>query len=224
MAASTKPTNESRPALTRDRVLASAVALADESGIDALTMRKLADRLGVEAMSLYYHVANKEDIFNGIIDRVVSEIDLPSATVDWKTAMRERAVSARDMFTRHPWAVGLMESHTTPGPASLRYYDAVLGCLRTQGFSMEATALAFSTLDAFVFGFGIQEISLPFDNEHDVADVAQDLLQQFPSDEYPFLYEMIVDHALAPGYNFGAEFDRGLALILDGLERLRDEA
>ena len=185
-------------------------------------MRKLADRLGVEAMSLYHHVSNKDDMLDGMVDLVVEEIELPKPGDEWRAAMRARAVSAHDVFSRHEWAASLMESRTNPGPATLRYYDAVLGCLRRGGFSMALAAHAFSALDAYIYGFGMQEISLPFDGEEEVKEVAEALLEGFPVDLYPNLYEMIVDHALQPGYNYAAEFEFGLDLILDGFERLLD--
>ena len=148
--------------LTRQRVLHAAVALADRDGVGSLSMRKLAQELGVEAMSLYHHVANKDDILDGIVDVVFSEIDLPTNDIDWRAAMRQRAISARQALRRHPWATGLMESRSTPGPATLRHHDAVLGILRNAGFSIELAAHAFSVLDSYVYGFALQESSLPF--------------------------------------------------------------
>lgn len=198
----------------------AAVALADEDGIESLTMRKLAQSLGVEAMSLYYHVANKEDLLDGMLDIVVGEIDLPSLEIDWKTAMRRRAISAHKVFSGHPWAGLLMESRTNPGPAQLRYYDSVLGCLIAADFTIALAASAFSALDAYIYGFGLQEMSLPFDDEEEAAEAAQELLKHFPADDYPSLFKMITDHVLQPGYNYAAEFEIGLDLILDGLERL----
>lgn len=220
MTEQTGPKDERRRPLSRERVLRAAVELADERGLAALSMRKLADRLGVEAMSLYHHVSNKDDMLDGMIDLVVEEIELPKPGDEWRTAMRSRAVSAHDVFARHEWAASLMESRTNPGHATLRYYDAVLGCLRRGGFPMALAAHAFSALDAYIYGFGMQEISLPFDGEEEVKEVAEALLEGFPVDLYPNLYEMIVDHALQPGYNYSDEFEFGLDLILDGFERL----
>jgi len=203
-------------------VLQGAVVLADESGMSTLTMRRLAQELGVEAMSLYYHVANKDDMLDGMMDVVIGEIELPSTDGDWKIAMRSRAISAYEMLGRHPWASALMDSRTNPGAASLKYYDAVIGSLRAAGFSIAMAAHAFSAIDAYVYGFGLQEIKLPFDNEEEATEVAQELLEQFPKDDFPSLYEMIVDHVLQPGYDYAAEFEFGLDLILDGLEGMRD--
>lgn len=184
-------------------------------------MRKLGVELGVEAMSLYNHVANKDDLLDGMIDGVFGEIDLPSDGTDWRTAMRQRAISARKVMSRHPWATGLMESRTTPGPATLRHHDAVIGTLRRAGFSIEMAAHAFSVLDSYIYGFALQETSLPFDTAEETAQVAQMILARLSSDEYPHLTEMTVEHVLQPGYDYGNEFEFGLDLILDGLERAR---
>jgi AcrR family transcriptional regulator len=184
-------------------------------------MRKLAQELGVEAMSLYHHVANKDDILDGIVDVVFSEIDLPSGEAGWKVAMRKRAISARDALRRHPWATGLMESRSTPGPATLRHHDAVLGVLRTAGFSIELAAHAYSLLDSYIYGFALQETSLPFETSEELAAVAEAILGNLSADEYPHLTEIAVEHALQPGYDYGNEFVFGLDLILDGLEKAR---
>jgi AcrR family transcriptional regulator len=195
------------------------VALADQSGIDALTMRKLGDALGVEAMSLYNHVANKGDLLDGMVDVVFGEVDLPPADLDWRTAMHRRAVSARAALRRHPWAIGLMESRTSPGPATLRHHDAVLGCLRRAGFSVALTGHAYSVLDSYIYGFALQEATLPFEDNRDTAEVAQEIMEQMPADEYPYLTEFAVERVLKPGYAYGNEFEVGLDLILDALER-----
>src|SRR5467141_3775216 len=210
--------------LSRERVLRGAVALADEAGLPALSMRKLGEALGVEAMSLYNHVANKVDLLDGMVDFVFSEIDLPAGGADWKTSMRERAISARHALARHHWAIGLMESRTSPGPATLRHHDAVIGSLRRGGFSIEMAAHAYSVLDSYIYGFALQEASLPFDTAEETADVAEMIFKQLPPDEYPYLTELTVEHVLQPGYDYGNEYEFGLDLILDGLERARDTA
>lgn len=222
MPSPTKRDAAPRVRLNRDRVLRAALTLADESGIEALTMRKLGTELGVEAMSLYNHVANKDDLLDGMVDAVFNEIDLPSAGSDWKTAMRQRAVSAREVLSRHRWATGLMDSRTSPGPATLRHHDAVIGCLREGGFSIEMTAQAFSALDSYIYGFALQEASLPFDSGQEAAAVAQMILAQASADEYPHLTEMSIEHVLQTGYDYGNEFEFGLDLILDGLEAVRN--
>jgi AcrR family transcriptional regulator len=205
-------------------VLHAAVALADESGSESLSMRKLGEAVGVEAMSLYHHVANKEDLLDGMIDVVFGEIDLPAGGDDWKTAMRQRGVSARRVLSRHGWAIGFMESRSSPGPATLRHHDAVLGCLRDAGFSIELAAHAFSVLDSYIYGFALQERSLPFTTPEETAELAQDILADLPADAYPHLAELTAQHVLQPGYDYGNEFEFGLDLILDGLERTSDEA
>jgi AcrR family transcriptional regulator len=210
-----------RPArLSRDRVLRAAIALADSGGIESLTMRKLGVELGVEAMSLYNHVANKSDLLDGMIDIVFTEIELP-ADGDWRTGLRRRAVSAREVLARHRWATTLMESRTTPGPATLRHHDAVIGALRGAGFSIELAAHAYSLLDSYVYGFAVQESNLPFDTPEDTAQLAESIMGRFASGQYPHLTELTVEHVLRPGYDYGDEFAFGLDLILDGLERAR---
>ena len=222
MAPRTKPATRSRIPLNRERVLRAAVAFADESGIGSLSMRKLGEVLGVEAMSLYNHVANKEELLDGMVDLVFSEIDLPSGGADWKPAMRQRAVSARQALSRHRWAIGLMESRTSPGPATLRHHDTVIGSLREAGFSVEMAAHAFSVLDSYIYGFALQQASLPFETGEETAELAHAILMQMPPDEYPHLTELTVEHVLQPGYDYGDEFEFGLDLILDGLDRARD--
>ena len=225
MAPKTKPATKPRSPLGRERVLLAAVAFADEHGIASLSMRRLGDVLGVEAMSLYNHVANKDELLDGMVDLVFSEIDLPVGGADWKTAMRERAQSARQALRRHPWAIALMSTRTSPGPATLRHHDAVIGTLRAAGFSVALTAHAFSALDGYIYGFALQEATLPSgDTEEETAEVAQMMMAQVPADEYPHLTEFTVEHILQPGYDYGDEFGFGLDLILDGLEKTREAA
>ncbi len=210
---------KSRTPLTRERVLRAAIRLADQRGIDALSMRTLGSALGVEAMSLYNHVVNKEELLDGIADLVIAEIDPPTPGEPWREAMRRRATSARAMFQRHPWALMVMETRTNPGLSSMRYYDAVIGCLRKAGFSIAMAAHAFAALDSYTFGFALQEMKLPFKSSDELADLADDILRQMPAREFPYFTEMIVEHTLKPGYAFGNEFNFGLELVLDGLER-----
>jgi AcrR family transcriptional regulator len=199
-------------------VIAAAVQLADAIGVDALTIRKLAAELDVKPMTIYHHVSNKEAIIDGMVDVVFDEIDLPPTDLDWKRAIRQRTESAREVLARHPWAAPLMESRTSPGPATLRHHDAVLGCLRAGGFSLEMTAHAYAVIDAFVYGFALQEASLPATAGDEMADLAQSMSAAMPAGEYPHLVEFTTEHVLRPGYDFGREFDFGLDLILDGLE------
>jgi AcrR family transcriptional regulator len=180
-------------------------------------MRKLGEALGVEAMSLYNHVASKSDLLDGMTDLVFSEIDVPSGD-DWRDAMRRRAISFRQALRRHPWAIGLMESRTSPGPATLAHHNAVLGCLRRNGFSLVLTAHAYALLDSYIKGFALQEASLPFGTAEEAAQVAQEMSALVSFEEYPYLTELTVDHVLQPGYDYGDEFEIGLDLILDGLQ------
>jgi AcrR family transcriptional regulator len=216
---STRPLKEARTPLSRERVLRTAVALADEQGIAALSMRKLGEALGVEAMSLYNHVANKSELLDGMVDLVFSEIDLPTGDTTWKSATRQRAASAREVLSRHRWAIGLMESRTSPGPATLRHHDTSIGILRGGGFSVELAAHALSVLDSYIYGFALQEASLPFETGEQTAELAQTILEGMPADAYPHLTELTLEHVLQPGYDYGDEFRFGLDLILDGLER-----
>jgi AcrR family transcriptional regulator len=223
MSTSVSGSPRARRPLTRELVLKAAVALADESGSESLSMRRLGEAVGVEAMSLYNHVANKEDLLDGMIDVVFGEIDLPAGG-DWKTAMRQRGISARRVLSRHGWAIGFMESRTSPGPATLRHHDAVIGCLREAGFSIELAAHAFAVLDSYIYGFALQERRLPFPTPEESAEQAQDILAGLPADTYPHLAELTTQHVLRAGYDHGDEFEFGLDLILDGLERTSDEA
>ena len=213
------PATGNRRSLSRDRVLEAAVAIADRDGLPALTMRRLGEVLGVEAMSLYNHIANKEQLLDGMVDAVFSEIQVPSADGDWKSAMRARAVSAREALLRHRWAIGLMESRAAPGPATLRHHDRVLGCLRSAGFSVPLAAHAFSLMDSYIYGFLLEESSLPFQTPEETADLAEAILGGLPASEYPYMRELTAEHVLKPGYHYGDEFEFGIDLILDGLDR-----
>ncbi|NGO70469.1 TetR/AcrR family transcriptional regulator [Streptomyces sp. SB3404] len=193
------------------------MAVADEKGTAALTMRAIAGPLGVEAMSLYHHVAGREDILDGMVDAVFAEIDLPPHGADWKSAMRHRAASARAVLRRHPWAVSLMDSRSRPGPATLRHHDAVLGALRAGGFSVPMAAHAVSLIDSYLYGSVLQELSLPFTGAAELEEVADAILRELPADTYPHLAELVTEHALKPGYDHTAEFGYGLTLILDAL-------
>lgn len=224
MVSQRSPGVKPRAGLNRERVLRAALALADEGGIEALTMRRLGERLQVEAMSLYNHVAGKDDILDGIVDLVFSEIEVPSDRGDWKTAMRRRAISARDVLVRHPWAPSLMQSRTKPGPATLRHHDLVIGSLRKAGFSIDMAAHAFSVMDGYIYGYALQLVNLPSRTSAESAELAESILRELPAHSYPHLAEMIIEHAMKPGYDYAEEFEFGLDLILDGLENLRRAA
>jgi AcrR family transcriptional regulator len=209
-----------RKPLSRDRVLQAAIRLADEGGIEALSMRKLAQKLGVEAMSLYNHVANKDDIVDAIVDAVASEVDPPSGGPDWKKALRESAISAHEAFLRHRWAASLWMSRGGPSPTRLRYGESILRTLRQAGFSEDVTYHAFHTFESYVLGFTLQELSFPYERE-ELTQLAARFLRTFPADDYPYFAEHIRQH-VEPRQEQGGTFEFGLDLILDGLERLRD--
>jgi AcrR family transcriptional regulator len=210
----------SRVPVTRERALHAAVALADAGGIDSLSMRKLARALGIEAMSLYYHVKSKDDILDGMVDIVFNEIDQPPAGAEWEIAMRERAESTQRVLARHPWAISLMDSRTTPGAATLKHLDSAIGCLRDAGFSIPLAAHAMSLLDSYVRGFSQQEASLPLDESGDISATTESIMEQqhMMAGAFPHLAEMAVELILQPGYAYGNEFEFGLRLILDGIE------
>ena len=208
-----------RVPLSRDRVLSAAVALADAGGAGSLTIRSLADKLGVKPMSVYHYVANKEEILDAIVDLVFAEIELPRAGGDWRAEMRRRAVSARQVLRRHPWAIALLQSRTSPGPATLRHHDAFIGTLRGAGFPVAMTAHALAVIDSYVYGFALTESALPIHGPEPVAEIAGSMMRQYPADAYPHLAEFTTGHVIQPGYDFGDEFPFGLDLILDGLAR-----
>ncbi|WP_324651968.1 TetR/AcrR family transcriptional regulator C-terminal domain-containing protein [Georgenia sp. H159] len=169
-------------------------------------------------MSLYHHVASKGEILDGIIDLVFAEIELPVAGEDWRAEITRRARSAREVLARHPWAIGLLESRSTPGPATLRHHDAVLGTLRGAGLSVAMTAHAYALLDAYVYGFAVQEAALPFVGRDGAQEVTAAIAARFTPDQYPHLVEIATEHVMQPGYDFGEEFEFGLGVILDALE------
>lgn len=208
--------------LTRDAVVTAAVEVADAHGIAALTMRGLARQLGVEAMSLYHHFASKEAVLDAMVDRVYGEIVLPADRGDWREELRRRSVSVREALHRHPWALPLMESRRAPGPATLAYHDANIACLRAAGFPAHQVAHAYAVIDAFVYGFALQEATLPFDSGEEAAAMVReepigDALAAYPN--MAWFAEHVV---LAPGYSFSREFGPGLDLVLDGLAAQRE--
>ena len=208
-----------RAPLSRERVLRAAIALADQGGIESLTMRGLGQALGVEAMSLYNHVSNKDDLLNGMVDVVAGDIDVPPAGTPWRSAMRARCMSAHEILLAHPWAAMLVTSRLSIGPGMTRYLDATLGRLREGGFSIEGALDAWNTLDSHLYGFTLQELNLPFEVE-DSSAVSASVLPQIPADEFPHVVE-VIGHVMAHGRRERFEF--GLDLILDGLEaRLAD--
>jgi AcrR family transcriptional regulator len=216
----TKTKTATRKPLSRERVLQAAVALADQAGLEAFSMRGLAQELGVVPMALYKHVANKDELLDGMVDSVFGEIELPPADIDWRSAMRRRAISTREALQRHGWAIGMMESRQ-PGPANLRNHNAVMGCLRGAGFSFKMAIHAYSVQDAYIYGFALQERDTGFETPDSAGEAAQRRAQTVDAlEEYPHLVE-IVTKLPESGYDNAVEFAWGLDLILDGLERLR---
>ena len=212
-----------RKPLSRARVLRAAVAIADKAGLEAFSMRGLAQELGVVPMALYKHVANKDELLDGMVDIVFSEIELPPEDLDWRPAMRSRAISTREALKRHSWAIGMMESRH-PGPANLRNHNAVMGCLRKAGFPFELAVHAYSLQDAYIYGFALQEKDLGFETPGSAGEAAQRRAETIEAlGEYPYLLE-ITSKLPGSGYDTAVEFTWGLDLILDGLEQRRRPA
>ena len=216
----TQDNNTARTRLSRPRVLEAAIALADQDGIEGFSMRRLAQELGVVPMALYKHVANKDELLDGMVDSVFGEIESPTIDDDWRSAMRRRALSVREALKRHSWAIGLMETQT-PGPANLRNHNAVMGCLREAGFSFKTAIHAYSVQDAYIYGFALQEQTLGFQTPEDAGEAAQRRARAIGTlDDYPYLAE-IATKLPESGYDNAVEFAWGLDLILDGLDRRR---
>ena len=214
-----------RQPLTPERIVDEGIALADAGGLDALSMRTLAQRLGVVPMALYKHVANKDELLDGMVDRVWTEVEAPSPELGWRDAMRRRSVSLRAALLRHRWAVGMMEARLRPGVANLMQHNAMMGCLRRSEFSFRTTVHVTSVLDAYVYGFALQEKTLPFETPEESGDVAQQKLEAAPPEfaaAFPYLLEVVAELGAA-GYDYDAEFATGLDVILDGIERLRPD-
>lgn len=211
-----------REPLSRGRVLAAAMTLADEDGIGALSMRRLGQRLEVEAMSLYHHVANKEDLLGGMLDLVVGEIELPPEDAHWKVAIRRTAMSFHETLRRHPWAAGLLLSPGRFRGAQMRYTDAVLGTFRRGGFSADLTDHAYHALDSHIYGFTLWLVQMNLDASR-IEQLATEFLAELPTDEYPWLVEHIHQHLKPRDPSDEGEFAFGLDLILDGLERIQRE-
>ncbi len=208
-----------RPALNHGRIIEAAVRVADRGGVAQVSMRNVGKELGVEAMSLYHHLAGKDALLDGLANWIFTQIELPEPQRPWRPAMVDRAESSRRALSRHPWALGLIESRRSPGPALLRHHDAVLGCLRGNGFSVTLAAHAFSAIDAYVYGFVLTELNLPFDADEEVHEFVDQIQPALSTDEYPHLVEMITNQVVGRDYSYADEFGFGLDLILDSLER-----
>src|SRR5688572_17615230 len=224
MATQPDPRPEQRLPLSRERVLHAAIALADRGGIESLSMRKLGQELGVEAMSLYNHVTNKDDIEDGIVEIVLAEIEVPPDGVAWKAALRQTAVSSHDVFVRHRWACSLMMRRPRVSPARMQWMESVLRTLREAGFSADMTHHAYHALDSHITGFTLWQVSMPFETKEELDELAVGFLREIPADEYPYVIEHAHQHLEPASPDGASEFEFGLELILDGLERLRDPA
>lgn len=221
MVSQPRPIDEPRVPLSRERVLLAAIDVADAGGLEALTMRRLAQELGVEAMTLYYYVANKKEILGGIADLVTSEIELPAPGEGWKTALRRTAISAYEVLTRHAWAAGLV-LRTDMSEARLRYMDSILGSLRQGGFSADLTDHAYHALESHIMGFTLWQVGMDLGSREDLEALAAGFLERLPADEYPYMAEHVRQHLKPRDPSDEGEFVFGLDLILDGLERARD--
>jgi AcrR family transcriptional regulator len=212
---------EPRLPLTRDRILRAALELADDDGIDSLTMRKLGQDLGFEAMSLYHYVANKNDLLDGLCDLVLAESDLPSPHGDWAEAVRASAISVHRALHRHPWACTLLMSPDHVRPARLRYMDSLLGRLRDAGFSAETTYHAYHVIDGHIFGFSFWQSSHSY-TPAEVSHLVEMFAKAIPEDEYPHLHEHGAQHLAEGSHHDVSAFEFGLDLILDGLKKVHD--
>jgi len=221
MATDTFTRGETRTPLSRERVLRAAMALADAGGIESLTMRRLAKELGVEAMTLYYHVANKDDILTGLVDMVVSEMELPRPDVAWKASLRTSAISSYEVLVRHQWAANLVLAGPSVSIARLRHMNGILGVLRTAGFSPEMTDHAYHALDSHIMGFALWVASMNLGSEEDLKAMAAEFLTTLSREDLPHLAEHVEQHLKPSDPDDEGEFAFGLDLILDGLDRAR---
>ncbi len=211
-----EPTKRRR--LSPPMVIDAAIALADRDGIEALTIRALADELGTKPMTLYHHVDGKDGVLGAMVERVFGEMATPPDDLPWRDAMRTRCLSAREVLVRHPWSVPLLESRTTPGPVSLAHHEAVLATLTRGGLPLPLVAHAYAILDSFIYGFAIQEANLPVQGREEDAALTQEIFSGFDPQAYPNLVRLTAEHVMQPGYSFGASFEFGLDLLLDGLD------
>ena len=209
-----------RAPVNQERTLGVALAVADSEGIEAVTMRRLARELGVEAASLYHHVRGKADILDGLVEAVAGRIELPDPSPNWRRDITRRARNTRATLREHPWAVSLMASRTRPGTATLRLLETGIRSFRQGGFSVVLAAHAISTVDSYVHGFVLQEVNLPFRDESQLAAMTGQIMQSFPTSEFPYLFELTLEHVLQPGYDYGQEFDSGLEVVLNGVAAL----
>jgi AcrR family transcriptional regulator len=204
-----------RPRVNREQVLDAALELADEGGLAAVTMASVGARLGVEAMSLYRHIGNKEEMLDGLVDRVFAEIEVPAGPRDWRDALRRRAVSAHAALRRHAWAIGLMESRSEPGPATLGHHDAMVAILLRAGFDGRGATRVYNVLDSYVYGFALQEATLPFASPEEMASMSEQMLAAVAG-AYPHL-ATVQRELVGSGFDYADEFEAGLDIILRAL-------
>ena len=208
--------------LSRQKVIDAAMALADRDGIDSLTIRALADSLGTKPMSMYHYVDGKDAVLAAMVEAVFAEMRRPNPDVPWREALRDRCVSARDVLRTHPWAVPLLESGSAPGPESLAHHEAVLATLARAGFSLQLMAHAYAILDSFIYGFAMEEANLAVQGGEQSPQLAEQIAAAFDPAKYPHLVRLATEHVMRPSYSFGASFEYGLDLLLDGLEHAND--
>jgi len=219
VAARSEQTAQRRVPLTRDRILRAAIQIADTEGLEALTMRRLGQELGVQAMSLYNHVANKDDLYQGIVDLAMNEIEPPSPDADWKTALRDTAISAHRAFVRHPWACSLHMETPRINDERMEWMEGVLRTLREAGFTPNMTHHAYHALDSHITGFTLWLVNMPFDSREELLDMAKDFIPSISPERFPYVIEHAQEHLEDPDPDEPSEFEFGLDLILEGLER-----
>ena len=208
-----------RARLSRPVLIATGVAIADRDGLEALTIRALANELGSKPMSIYRHVDSKEDLLDGMVDLVIAEMEAADADPDWKAAILRRCRSARAALIRHPWAIPLLESRRNPGPELLRHHEATLAALARGGLSLESMARAYALIDSVVYGFAIQEVNLDVRGREQTSEVSEEVAFELDPGEFPHLMRFAAEHAMRPDYSFGEAFDPGVLMLLDAIER-----
>lgn len=214
------PSRAPRNSLSLERLVAAAMELADERGLGGLTIRALAARLSVRPMATYHYISDKEQLLDLIVDGVFEQIERPVPGLPWRPELHRRCISVRAAMRRHPWALGLVDSRTSAGPATLAAHDAVLGTLLSDGFSPALAARAFALLDSYVYGFALQENSIPLQDPSTAPEVVAAMLEAMDAELYPHLVSFTRAHVLVPGYDFGDEFEPGLDLVLDAVASL----
>lgn len=211
-----------KKALSKNEIISKAIQILDKEGVGALSMRKLASSLNIEAMSLYYHFKNKDKLLDSIVDYVFGKItwtSSPSSQKPWQTEMKERAFALREVLLQHSWAIGLLESRKEPGERTLIHHEQVLACLDRAGFSTSQKAKTYSLMDSYIYGFVLQEVNIPISNEENMPEVASEIMSGVPKDLFPNLHKIATEYVMQEGYSYSNEFVYGLDLILDAIFR-----